>query len=109
MRSKNDGAQKWGHALRTLAKSPEPITGLRAFAGMQLREEDMFILKSVSTAFDKYFSINNNPLLSEVIHGYLLVCDLSDFKSVVAEGLEKREQTYKQLKASLPNDEHKRS
>ena len=69
---------------------------------MELCEDDVFIFKYVSTSFSDYFFIKNDQTISKIIHGYLLVRDLIDYKSLVTNLIQEREDAYKSLRSSLP-------
>jgi hypothetical protein len=83
----------------------DPIDGLERFAAMELKGDDVFAFKAVSASFVDYFFIGNVRLVSQIVHGYLLVCDLIDFRSFVARTFAERRITYQRLRLSLSEEE----
>lgn len=77
-----------------------PVEALQLFAEMELKPDDVFTLKTVSASFSDYFFIGNDRLVSQIVHGYLLVCDLIDFRSVVARTLSERRDMHDRLRPS---------
>ena len=88
---------KIGPHLRGLLRHL-PVAGLHLLSTIKLKGEDVFTFKAVSASFTEYFFIDNPRLLSQIVHGYLAVCDLIDFRDHVAGMLSKRSAAYQQLK-----------
>jgi hypothetical protein len=79
----------------------EPVLGLQRFSRMTLREDDIFVIRSISSSFSDYYFFENEELVSKIIHGYLLYTDLIDFQSTVRRFLNERSERQRVLIASL--------
>jgi len=90
--------------LRDLLKH-EPLKAVEVFHCTELKSDDLFTFKSVSTSFADYFFLDNPRLISEIVHGYLLVCDLVDLKSLVGGLLAARKAMHDLLRSSLSEEE----
>lgn len=96
-----------GRYLLSLLDKPT-LEGLFQFAMMELRLEDVFVFKTVSESFSEYFYLGDHILVSEIVHGYLLVGDLVDFRKQVKRVMGERERKYEQLRTfSLSEEEAK--
>jgi len=83
----------------------EPLEALDGFSVMALGGGDVFALKSISESFHDYFFLKNDILVSEIVHAYLLVCDLADFRALTEKVLAERKAVKRELEASFSEEE----
>lgn len=83
-------------------REKDPMGGLCEFATMELRGDDVFIFKRVSESFPDYSFLGDQGLVSRIIHGYLLVIDLADFKKTVELFMSKHDKEYEGMRNRLP-------
>ncbi len=81
-----------------------PLDALQGFSTMELRGDDVFTFKSVSESFSEYYFLGDNRLVSQIVHGYLLVCDLVDFHRLVIRLMQERNQAYVTVRQALSDE-----
>jgi hypothetical protein len=77
----------------------DSLTALQHLSRMELNGDDTYILKTVSQSFSEYHFLEDHNLVSEIVHGYLLICDFSDYRNIVEKLIQeykKKQEKYKQ-------------
>jgi len=62
----------------------KPIEGLDHLVKTAIRPEDLLVFKLVSESFSEHYYIGDHRLISEIVHGHILMGDLIDVKNQVA-------------------------
>jgi hypothetical protein len=81
-------------------KAMKPLDGLRSFITVELGTDDMFIFQSLSKSFSEYHYLGPG-LISEIIHGHIIIRDLIDLRSIASKGLDKYDAMGRGLAQSL--------
>ncbi|MCW8876095.1 MAG: hypothetical protein OQJ89_09920 [Kangiellaceae bacterium] len=75
------------------------------FSTMKFSECDLFVFRAIANSFQDYHFLEDNQLVSKIIHGYLLYIDLSDLNVTcnrfIEESLPKKEELTKQFKSQV--------
>lgn len=85
----------------------EKLTCLKRFSTMKFRDDDVFVFRQISLAFQEYYFFENVTLVSNIVHGYLLYKDLMDFNVTVNRFLNEYDQRKEALTATLNDREVK--
>ncbi len=82
-----------------------PVEGLGHLATTEIHREDLLVLKLLSESFSELHFIGDHGLISEIVHGHILMGDLVDVRNHVALVMNERRAMREQLGTSLSEKE----